>query len=202
MSAQPFDGARTRIVRRANDAFLSHGFSDLTMSQLAEMCGLTRRALYHHFSSKEDVFRAAIRLNNVVAFEEGDTAARTALAQGADAQEVIFHWLDARFGNVRRIIAASPFGRELNETAFRVASDIMIEVSHETNRRLAELISDLCARGLLTLRPGATAEKTGRLIGDGARGVNQARPSIPGGQIAQHYRDITEAILFGCAFKP
>ncbi|HVV28691.1 MAG TPA: helix-turn-helix domain-containing protein [Rhizomicrobium sp.] len=201
MSSHAFDGARTRIVRRASDAFISHGFSDLTMSQLAGLCGLTRRALYHHFSSKEDVFRAAIRLNNVQAFEEADAAARTALGEGGDALEVIFRWLDIRFGNLRRKVAASPFARELNETAFRVAGDIMVEVSLDTSHRLAELIQELCGRGLLTLRPGVTVEKTARLIADAARGVNMARPPIPVSQIAQHYRDIAEALLFGCAVK-
>ena len=75
MSAQQVDGARTRIVRRANDAFLAHGYGDLTMSQLAQICGLTRRALYHHFSSKEDVFRAVVRLNTLAATEAADRAA-------------------------------------------------------------------------------------------------------------------------------
>jgi AcrR family transcriptional regulator len=202
MTVQPYDGAKARIVNSARETFVAHGYEHVTMAQLAEACGLTRRGLYHHFSHKEDVYRATLRLGNVEAFERGDQAASVALARGASALDVLSEWLDARFGETRRLVGNSPHGRELNEVAFRVGTDIMIEVSYESNRKLAELIDELCRRGLLKLRSGVTAEKLGRLIGDGARGVNQARPPIPNSLIAQHYRDVTEVILYGCAEPP
>jgi len=76
---------------------------------------------------------------------------------------------------------ARTHGAEMNAMAFKIASDIMIEVSHETQAELVRLLDDLVARGLLRLRPGLTTQETAQLIGDGARGVNQARPPIPAG---------------------
>lgn len=191
------DPARVRILRHASDAFLTFGFDNLTMAKLAEVCGLSRRGLYHHFKNKEEVFRALLRMTNGEDLERGDTAAQAALVRGANAVEIIGDWLDARFGFRRRALGASPVGREVNDAAFRVAADVMIEVSYETNRRLAQLVTQLAQKGQIRLRPGVDAEKIGRMLGDGARGVNQSRPPIPNNLIGQHYRDIVEAILFG-----
>jgi AcrR family transcriptional regulator len=191
--------AKERIIAAASRAFLEIGFEALSMSDLAERCGLTRRGLYHHFSSKEDLFRAMIRFNNGTAVLDGDEASSEALERGESAVEVITAWLDARFGETRRRIGATQHGRELNDAAFRLATDIMIEVSYESNRKLAELVAELCQRDQLRLRPGFTPERIGRLLGDGARGVNQARPPFPNDEIAQRYRDIVETMLFGCS---
>jgi AcrR family transcriptional regulator len=199
MTIQPSDFAKTRIVRAAATAFVANGFDQLTMGEIAKFCGLSRRALYHHFSSKEELFRACIKLGNVDALEQGDVAARALLDDGANAVDLIAGWFDARFGRVRRRINDSPQGAALNEMAFRLATDIMIEVSYETNRALAGWLTELQQRGLLDLRKGVSIERTARLLGDGARGVNQARPPIPNSLIAQHYRDMTEAVLYGCA---
>ena len=199
MTLQTFDRARTKLLRQANDAFRAFGYAELTMAKLAEVCGLSRRGLYHHFKNKEEVFRAGLRMNNLDDFDRGDAAASAALLRGANAVDVIGDWMDARFGKTRRDIGATPFGRELNEAAFRLGADIMIEVSYESNRKLSELVEALVGRGQIRLRSGMSAEKIGRLLGDGARGVNQARPPIPNSLIGQHYRDITEAILFGSA---
>lgn len=197
MRNEDTDPAKTRILRHASDAFLTFGFDELTMAKLAELCGLSRRGLYHHFKNKEEIFRSLLQMTNGEDFERGDKAAQTALTRGANAVDVVGGWLDARFGFRRRALGSSPFGRQVNEAAFRVAADVMIEMSYETNRRLAQLVTQLVQVGQVRLRPGVAADKIGRLLGDGARGVNQARPPIPNNLIGQHYRDIAEAILFG-----
>ena len=93
----------------------------------------------------------------------------------------------------------APHSEELNDIAFRLAADIMLAVLHESQKALAELMDQLEAKHLLKLRDGLGKTHAARLIADGARGVNQMRPPIPSDQIAQHYREITEAILYGCA---
>ena len=197
MTIQTIDRSKAKILRQALQAFRAFGYTTLTMAKLAEVCGLSRRGLYHHYKNKKEVFREALRLNNMEDFEAGDAAGKAALARGAGAVDVIAEWLDARFGNTRRTIGVIANGRDLNDAAFRLASDIMIEVSYESNRKLAELVDELVRRGDIRLRKEMTAEKIGRLLGDAARGVNQARPPVPNNLIGQHYRDIAEAILFG-----
>lgn len=202
MTAHPPDFAKTKVVRAAAMAFVEHGFDGLTMGKIATLCGLSRRALYHHFSSKEELFRACIRLGNVDALEQGDATARALIDSGASALDVLAGWFDMRFGQVRRRVNASAHGAALNDLAFRLATDIMIEVSYETNRAIAGWLTELETRGLLVLRKGLSIERTARLLGDGARGVNQARPPVPNSHIAQYYRDMTEAVLYGCAVMP
>ena len=40
--------------------FRRHGFRRSSIEQAAEAAGLTRQALYHHFDSKEALFRAVV----------------------------------------------------------------------------------------------------------------------------------------------
>jgi AcrR family transcriptional regulator len=199
METQPFDSVTLKVVQRARDAFLREGYSRLTMTMLADFCGLTRRGLYKHFKSKEDLLRAALRLQNAEGFANAEWMAEKELARGGSALDVVAKWLDARFGRVRREIAQSPHGVEVNAIAFELGNDILIEISVHTHARLAELIDTLCARKLLRLRKNTTATDVAQLLADGARGVNQQRPSIPVGQLAPRYRRIAEAILYGCA---
>jgi hypothetical protein len=44
-----------------------------------------------------------------------------------------------------------------------------------------------------------TSAGVAQLLADGARGVNQQRPAIPVSQLAERYRNLANAILYGCA---
>ena len=202
VTIQPFDSAKVKLVHHARQVFLRLGYDAPTMTVLADGCGLTRRGLYHHFKSKEDLFRASLKIGNIEALEAGDTAAHAMLASGGSALDVIASWLDTRFGTTRRNLGLSPHAAELNDTAFRIATDIMIEVSYRSNRALTTLI-ELQGKKLLQLGLNASPGRTcGAAQLPMARGVGQvATATIPNSQIAQHYREITEAILYGCATR-
>jgi len=193
------DGPRLKILQKVRDIFLTQGYYAPTMTGIAKACGLTRRALYHHFHNKEELLRALLVLSNRDARDRADWAAQKALARGVDALDVVAEWLDSRFGDARRMVVRHAGGEDLNRAAFSLANDILIEVSHETNARLAALLMELVQHGRLALKPGHTAADLAQVIGDGARGVNQQRPPIPAGEIAARYRRITEAILYGWA---
>ncbi|MCB9778277.1 MAG: TetR/AcrR family transcriptional regulator [Alphaproteobacteria bacterium] len=49
---------RQRILRVALEAFAERGYSSTSMRLVAERAGCTKPALYYHFGSKEDLFRA------------------------------------------------------------------------------------------------------------------------------------------------
>jgi AcrR family transcriptional regulator len=79
------DPARRRIVAGARRYFFSHGFRGVTMDDLAEELGMSKKTLYAHFPSKMDLLQAAIgdkmseveaALDRVTAETGGDIPAR------------------------------------------------------------------------------------------------------------------------------
>jgi AcrR family transcriptional regulator len=63
-SASPANAAdepvSVRIVRQARDHLFSHGYSQCTMDELAAELGMSKKTLYVHFTSKEELMRAVI----------------------------------------------------------------------------------------------------------------------------------------------
>ena len=51
---------RAALLAAARELFAEHGFSATGREQIAELAGVTRGALYHHFGSKEQLFRAVV----------------------------------------------------------------------------------------------------------------------------------------------
>ncbi|MHA6686641.1 TetR/AcrR family transcriptional regulator [Mesorhizobium sp. A556] len=191
----PNDDLAERIIQ----AFLDVGYEQATMSGLARACGFTRRALYHHFSNKEEAFRHTLRVGNERAIGKGMAAGRIVLERGGSAVEVLSVIMDARYGDTRRRLAASPHALEINEQAFRRGGDIMMEWATAFQRQLAEILVELQASGLLRLKQQTTIEDLAQTLADGARGVNQARPPIAPEKLPERYRRMCEAILYGCA---
>ncbi|MGN6150264.1 MAG: TetR/AcrR family transcriptional regulator [Rhizomicrobium sp.] len=194
--------SQLKVTARAQEAFLRHGYEAMTMVTLAAACGLTRRALYYYFSSKDEAFRAMIRLENDRALELGRLAAQKVLdGKRPNALAAITAWMDARYGETRRKLSTSPFGKEINDAAFVICADIMVEYATLSHDELAKLLRLLQKQRLLKLNRPASPESVGRLLADGARGVNQTRPPIPNSALAERYQEISGAILYGMAQK-
>ena len=51
---------RIRIVAAARGLFISRGFSKVTMDELAEQLGISKKTLYRHFKAKDDLVEAAV----------------------------------------------------------------------------------------------------------------------------------------------
>jgi len=197
-----FDPARLRVTARVREAFDRYGYTALSMSVLARACGLTRRGLYHHFSNKEEAFRAALWLENIERLAEGTRAARDVLESGGSTLDVVAALLDVRFGVTRRRLALSPHAKEINDMAFLIAEDTMMYVAARINEILTGILQELVALRRLRINADVAPDHLASLLTDGARGVNQARPPIPPEKLAQRYRDMSAAILFGCATVP
>jgi len=59
-AADPAADARARIVRHARTHLFAHGYSSWTMDDLATELGMSKKTLYQHFPTKEDLGRAAL----------------------------------------------------------------------------------------------------------------------------------------------
>lgn len=186
-----------RLAAGLRRAFLEHGYEHLTMSTIASVCGLTRRALYHHFSSKEEAFRFWLRHSNEAAVTAGFAAARGVLEASGDAIDVVTTLVDVRYGDNRRRLAASPHALEINDQAFRRCRDIMDDSARAFQAGFAELLAEMAECGLFALRSEPSPADLAQILADGARGVNQSRPAASASELATRYRNMCAAILYG-----
>lgn len=190
------------LAARLRQAFLDHGYEQMTMSGLAQLCGFSRRALYHHFSNKEEAFRYWLEFYGHESIAQGLAAGRVAMEAGGSAVDVIVETMDMRYGDARRRLSHSPHALEVNDQAFRRARDIMVAAAVDFQAKVADLLVELEARRLIKLKPGVTPEALAQSLCDGARGTNQALPPIPIDELHVRYRRMIEAILFGAASAP
>ena len=69
---------KEEIVKRALNDFMQYGFKTFTMDDLASKMGISKKTLYEHFPSKNDVVEAVLdyaldmSCKNVEAFVQGD----------------------------------------------------------------------------------------------------------------------------------
>jgi AcrR family transcriptional regulator len=52
---------RQRILDTALDLFIERGYDKTSLREIAERVGVTKAALYYHFSSKEDIIRTLVQ---------------------------------------------------------------------------------------------------------------------------------------------
>ncbi len=57
---EPQQGLREQIVARAQELFFAQGFAKVTTDEIATGLGISKKTLYLHFTSKEELFRAAV----------------------------------------------------------------------------------------------------------------------------------------------
>lgn len=55
------DQVRIRILAMAEERFMNHGFSRITMDDLATELGMSKKTLYAHFASKTEVLEAMLQ---------------------------------------------------------------------------------------------------------------------------------------------
>src|SRR5919109_3930238 len=60
MESEDAGGTRARILQVALQLFTEQGYDKTSLREIAERLGVTKAALYYHFKSKEDIFRAIL----------------------------------------------------------------------------------------------------------------------------------------------
>jgi AcrR family transcriptional regulator len=55
---------RERIISAAAKLFYNEGIKSVSVDAVAEKAGVTKRTLYYHFASKDDLIGAYTRLRN------------------------------------------------------------------------------------------------------------------------------------------
>jgi AcrR family transcriptional regulator len=55
---RPSEGAREALIEAAHDLFMRRDYDEVSIAEILERSGVSRGALYHHFPSKLELFRA------------------------------------------------------------------------------------------------------------------------------------------------
>ncbi|MGW9493851.1 TetR/AcrR family transcriptional regulator [Streptomyces prasinus] len=77
--AQQREQTRQALVRESRRLFSTVGYGSVGLSEIVHAAGVTKGALYHHFSSKADLFRAVL--------EQVQQEVAERIAETADARE-------------------------------------------------------------------------------------------------------------------
>ena len=104
---------RDRIIDAAMTVFRRHGFRRSSIEQAAEAAGLTRQALYHHFDSKEALFRAVIERLYQDARVAETTAADAKEKDGGGLADILVAQIAARLTHLIASLDGSPHVEEL-----------------------------------------------------------------------------------------
>jgi len=168
-------GSPDRILSAAESIFARFGFRRASMSQIADEAGLTRQALYHHYSSKEALFRAVVEQLHELAYEAEAVAGLDQEEAGAGLADILASQIAARFRYLLECVEESPQAEELlSEHQLQTRDLYQSFIEHNADLR-AETINRVCAKQGLCLRNGMTSRDLARCIQIAIRGFNDLR---------------------------
>ena len=163
--------SRERILDSAATIFGQYGYRLASMELVAQECGLTRQALYHHFDSKEALFRAVVEAVHEGALKAERSAAAREERAGKGLAEIMIAQLGARYGSLLDRLKGSAHADELMSEHQRQTQDLLQRFAAEKFDLIVGTIERVCAANKLTLTNGLTPAQLGRCIELAAHGL-------------------------------
>jgi AcrR family transcriptional regulator len=164
--------SRERILDSAAKVFGQYGYKLASMELVAQECGLTRQALYHHFDSKEALFRAVVEAVHQGAFEAERAAGLKQERAGKGLADILAAQLDARFRYLFDLIRGSAQLEELLSEEQRQTRDLhQVFVDHKFSL-IVGAIERARAAGKVALRVGTTPVELARSVELAAQGLD------------------------------
>ena len=157
------------------ETFARYGYRRASMDQVAEAADLTRQALYHHFESKEALFRAVVEALHDGALEAAASGGVRAEQAGSSLPDVLADQIEAKIRYVIERLQGSPHVEELLSEHQHQAGDLN-QRSHEQMLALeVATIERLAKAQRLALRGGMSALDLARSIQFALRGDNELK---------------------------
>ena len=170
-------GPRDRILDAAMLVFRRQGFRRSSIEQAAEAAGLTRQALYHHFKSKEALFRAVIEQLHESALSAEIAAGEAAEKAGKDLADTLIAGITARLRQLIAPLESSPHVEELFSQHLLQARDIYQRYAAHYADQLTATIERVCRRQHLVLKD-MKARDFARCIEMAFNGTKSAYPAM------------------------
>jgi TetR/AcrR family acrAB operon transcriptional repressor len=169
---------RARIIDAALLVFRRHGFRRSSIEQAAEAAGLTRQALYHHFDSKEALFRAVIERLHEDALAAEIAAADAADKAGGGLADILIASVGAKLSQLAAALDGSPHVEELFSEHLLQARDLYQKYAAIYAEQLAATIARVCRKQGLALNAGMTPRELARCIEMAVNGTKSAYPGM------------------------
>jgi AcrR family transcriptional regulator len=168
---------RDRILDAAMLVFRRQGFRRSSIEQAAEAAGLTRQALYHHFKSREDLFRAVIERLHEHALAAEIAAGEATEKAGGSLADILIAEITARIGQLIVPLEGSPHIEELFSEHLLQARDIYQKYAAHYAAQLASTIARVCRKQRLVLKD-MTAPDFARCVEMAFNGTKSAYPAM------------------------
>jgi TetR/AcrR family acrAB operon transcriptional repressor len=169
---------RTRILDAAMLVFRLQGFRRSSIEQAAEAAGLTRQALYHHFKSKEALFRAVIERLHESALAAEIEAANTAEEAGGSLADILVASVAAKLRHLAASLDGSPHVEELFSEHLVQARDLYQKYAAAYADQLAATVTRVCRKQRLALNAGMTPRDFARCVEMAINGTKSAYPAM------------------------
>jgi AcrR family transcriptional regulator len=164
--------SRERILDSAAKVFGQYGYRLASMELVAQECGLTRQALYHHFDSKEALFRAVVEAVQMGALEAERAAALREERAGNGLADIMVAQLEARYRYFLDRLKGSAQAEELLSEHQRQTRDLHQTFIDQKFRLIVGTIERVCAAGTATLCDGVTPIELARCVELAAHGFD------------------------------
>jgi AcrR family transcriptional regulator len=133
--------ARGRLQQAAMGLYLERGYADVTVAEIAETAGLTKRTFFRHFADKREVFFSGAQLFETVVLEAVEHAAEEVppldAVVGAFAVGATRLAEYAEFQRQRRALIAS--STDLQERELVKMAGLTAQVAEALHRRGADV---------------------------------------------------------------
>jgi AcrR family transcriptional regulator len=183
--------------------FRRHGFRRSSIEQAAEEAGLTRQALYHHFSSKEALFRAVIARLYERALAAEMAAAEAEEHAGHGLAEILVAEVSARLRLVLTSLEGSPHTEELFSEHLAQTPDLYHTYASRYAEEVAATIARVRRNQELTLDKGITPRALARLIEMAVHGTKSAYPSmLPADAFLKDLGVMLRTLIAGAVVSP
>ncbi|KRQ07302.1 TetR/AcrR family transcriptional regulator [Bradyrhizobium manausense] len=167
-----------RILDAAMRVFRRHGFRRSSIEQAAEEAGLTRQALYHHFASKESLFRAVLERLYEQGLAAEIAAAKAAEEAGLGLADILVAQIGARMQSLLASLKDSPHTEELFSEHLAQARDLYQSYSSRFADEIATTIARVCRKRKLTLASGVSVRELARCVEMAIHGTKSAFPAM------------------------